>query len=154
MAEELVTLYRVEHIEGNYGPYQSSYPETDEGVDFAHDLVETHSGCPFHPTPTVEGIKWKIPNDMVAEDLGWDTGTHIDPMALAMGWQCAFESLDALHRWFEGYIDDLIEHGFGVFELEVYEDYVAYGDYQVIYDPSEVYAQTQLTFAQKEVVTA
>lgn len=111
-------VYRVEHAVDGLGPYQQAFDVCDDDDLARLALVETlnavHSCSPDHPVLGVD-----IPEASV-RDI------------------CAFESMESMSTWFEGFMELLLEYGYVIRCFEVASDCVRKGAKQVAFDPAGV----------------
>ena len=96
-------MYRVEHPATGRGPY------TGQGFYRVESLHAAHRGN-SHPSK----------------------GEEFPDLRSDMAWFCAFDSLDILAIWFEGFGSELISAGFEIVEYEISPLYVRHGKCQSI----------------------
>lgn len=92
-------IYRIEHPETKCGPYNGVLMSIQDGRDsFIDDMVDQHSeDQKNHPVRAC---------DFKYHEL------HGDPL-------CACPTLYKLYKWFDGWMDQLLETGFRVYKIEV-----------------------------------
>lgn len=112
-------VYRVEHPLTHEGPYRH-LSMRNEHTRITEKMVTRHNNDRYnHPTPYNDGIR--------------------------NNWReccCGFSTLDSLHRWFDGYLEELHHIGFALAKIEVPNDDVAFGEKQVVFRPSRVINRT------------
>lgn len=110
-------VYRVEHSDG-HGPYNFSTAEgeirTGDMAELNARLCVAHNDS-AHPSPREDNV----PNCM-----GW-----------TIPGVCGFESLSALAAWFEGWGQELADHGFMIKVFEIDAQWVSAGNRQLVFMP-------------------
>lgn len=96
-------IYRVAHEVLTYedfpsGPYHSASLPFELCQSVSWVLVKAHGDCERHLPP-----QWDSLLDRIEADE-----------------RCGFDSLEALYKWFEGFIELLIEHGFLIYVYDVH----------------------------------
>ncbi len=107
-------VYRVEHEEYGIGPYQIRHSGNVQ--KFLNRMGADHSAYGYkgdqHPMPAFDGIE--------------DFDTDYD--------YCGFESMEALVKWFDGYLLGLARYGFVVRIYDVPDDEVQLGVKQLAFN--------------------
>lgn len=98
-------VYRIEHRESGYGPYQCYAMTTTKAQRVAERLCDEHQTCPAHPP----FVRWGMRN--------------------------GFRSRAKMHRWFKGFKKDLREANFVHCVYEVAYAYDDRAKRQVMFQP-------------------
>lgn len=99
--DHMQTVYRVEHHISGLGPYQH-YPAPNH-FDYDDTMMEVY-----------EDEYYELKEEM---ETAHSDGEH--PVLHCEGHLSAFESLEDLHIWFDGFVDWMMNLGFIVVEIDV-----------------------------------
>jgi hypothetical protein len=108
-------VYRVEN-EDQLGPYSAEWKKRRK-LQLAHN-------DDAHPGPARDG-------EELAE--AYYAPEHY-------GLRYAFASLEGLHEWFEGWLEEILKAGFKIVERVVPDEHVIHGNHQVAYYEDRVIA--------------
>ena len=105
-------IYRIEHATNNHGPYIPTYRADDVCFELSSDLRRKHNGHPKHP-----GCRQEFMGRFREKE-------HF----------CGFGSIDALKRWFHGFLKKLSEAGYVIKIYDIDPSKVLVGKYQVVFE--------------------
>lgn len=117
----LAKIYRIEHSIDGYGPYSVCVGRTAELNFFARDVVDSHA-TDWHKV---------IYSDVCAE--------YAELTRWGSGWHCGFDSLEKLHAWFNGILDELKNAGYliKVYKLPISSVIYTQSGRQVLFEKPE-----------------
>lgn len=108
-------VYRFEHCESSFGPYNHTvYAENvkKDDIDMLDRIYAAHACCDYHPYPSDDDL--------------WFSDEE-SQKAFQKNILFACPSIESLLQWFNGWIDTLEELGFRIYELEVDDAFVKIG---------------------------
>ena len=106
-----VKVYRVEHHKTKLGPYRDSI-HAPEGISNEHTNIFTHPCRIFEK---------------------WGKVAMVNEFLYKPYTKFGFQSLESLKKWFEGWLDILVIHGFMIVEYDVSERNIVIGSKQVFF---------------------
>ncbi len=101
-------VFRIED-ESRRGPYVGHCGKRADKEELAWDLCMAHSSSHSHP------------------------GADKDVIGYSQGWHCGFANLEQYKNWFKGFTRKLAKAGYSLVELEISEEKVLIGDFQVAF---------------------
>lgn len=104
------TVYRVQHNAENIGPYTGGHSADEEWWE----KMTTYHADFHHPNLREDDLTIYCNSEYV----------------------CAFDSLDKLKSWFDGYLFNLIDAGFIIAEYEVDDYIIGISGKQVVFIPT------------------